>query len=261
MTTQAAVVHQRSQGHVRLEVGKSGLVRLREQGAAKLRMPTGGHEAILINTGGGFAGGDEFHFDIEAGEGSNLVTTTQAAERVYRSLGPPAKIATKLQVGAAASLCWLPQETILFDGSSLSRSLEADVAEDASFLAVEPLILGRAAMGETVRNATFHDRWRIRRAGRLIHADDLAFTGKPPATPATLGDAAALASILLVSPEAEATLDRVRGLIGNAGGASAWNGKLIARLLAKDGFALRKVLCPVLCVVMGGAPLPKAWSS
>ena len=40
---------------------------LREAGAAKARFPQGGHDAILINTGGGLAGGDNFRFDIERG--------------------------------------------------------------------------------------------------------------------------------------------------------------------------------------------------
>jgi urease accessory protein len=259
VTSTASLLHQRSRGHVRLEVGKAGLVRLREEGAAKLRLPHK-DEAVLINTGGGLAGGDEFRFDIGAGPGASLTVTTQAAERVYRSLGPPAKIATALRAEAGATLCWLPQETILFDGASLNRSLEVEVADDASFLAVEAVVLGRAAMGETVKHLTLRDHWRIRRNGQLIHAEDIAISGEPPGTRATLGEAKAMATILLVWRDAETAIDRVRSLIGKAGAASAWNGKLVARLLARDGLALRKVLCPVLSALMGDAQLPKAWS-
>ena len=71
------------------------------------------------------------------------------------------------------------------------------------FLAVESVILGREAMGETVRHARLHDRWRIRRNGGLIFADDVAFDGPPPGSPATLGDARAFATVVLVSPRAE----------------------------------------------------------
>jgi hypothetical protein len=60
----------------------------------------------------------------------------------------------------------LPQETILFDGAKLSRTLSINLAEDAGLLAVEALVLGRRAFGERVRSGSLHDHWRVRRAGR-----------------------------------------------------------------------------------------------
>lgn len=241
-------------------MGATGLKRLREAHAAKARIPAGSREAILINTGGGLAGGDRFSFAITAEENARLTLTSQAAERVYRTLGPAAEVDVRLAAEAGATLMWLPQETILFDGAALSRRITADLAEDARFLAVESIILGREAMGETVRHARLRDRWRIRQEGRLIFADDLAFDGPPPASPATLGEARAFATIVAVSPEADALLDQTRAAISASGGASAWSGKIVARLAARDGFALRKALIPALTVLAGGAALPKTWS-
>ena len=233
---------------------------MREEGAAKVRFPHGGNEAILINTGGGLAGGDDFAFDISAGPSASLTVTTQAAERVYRTLGPPASVSVSLKAEAGALLHWLPQESILFDGASLSRRIEADLAETAALLAVETVILGRAAMGETIHHAMLRDRWRIRQGGRLIFADDIAFDGPPPATRATLKDAGALATVVLVSDAAEALIDDIRDLAGDIGSASAWSGKLVARLVTVDGFELRKVLIPVLSRLAGQNALPKVWS-
>ncbi|MGQ0485215.1 MAG: urease accessory protein UreD [Hyphomicrobiales bacterium] len=236
-----------------------GLSRLREAGAAKVRFPEGTQEAVLINTGGGLAGGDEFSFDIAAGAGARLTVTTQAAERVYRTLGPPAVITTTLEAGPGAFLAWLPQETILFDGASLSRNLAAGIAADAALLAVEAVIFGRKEMGEVIRSVALRDRWRIRRGGRLVFADDIAIEGALPRSAATLGGAGAMATLLYVAADAEARLDRLRGAIAG-GGASAWDGKLVARMLAADGFALRKALIPVLGALAGEAALPKVWS-
>ncbi len=241
-------------------MGATGLRRLREAHAAKVRIPAGSREAILINTGGGLAGGDRFSFAITAEENARLTLTSQAAERVYRTLGPAAEVDVRLAAESGATLMWLPQETILFDGAALSRRITAGLAENARFLAVESIILGREAMGETVRHASLRDSWRIRQEGRLIFADDLAFDGPPPASPATLGDARAFATIVAVSPEADALLDQTRAAIGASGGASAWSGKIVARLAARDGFALRKALIPALTVLAGGAALPKTWS-
>ena len=256
----AAIRHQRSEGAVLLSMGPQGLRRMREAHAAKVRIPQGSHEAILINTGGGLAGGDRFAFTLTAERDARLTVTSQAAERVYRSLGPPADVDVQLTAEAGAALMWLPQETILFDGAALTRRITAELAADATLLAVESVILGREAMGETVRQARLHDRWRIRREGTLIFADDLAFDGLPPRSAATLGDARAFATVVLVSPRAEDVVDKARTLIGARGSASAWAGKLVARLAARDGFELRKSLIPALTLLADGASLPKTWS-
>lgn len=260
MTAAPAIVHQRAEGSIRLRTGHGGVERLRESGAAKVRLPRGSGEAILINTGGGLAGGDRFAFDIAVAEGAALNVTSQAAERVYRSLGTAAEVAVKLDVEGGARLAWLPQETILFNGAMLTRRIDATLGEGARLLAVESAILGRTASRETVRHAVFRDRWRVSGGGRLIHAEDLAFDGAPPATAATLGGACAFATILLVACEAESLLDPVRAAIGGKGGASAWSGKLVARLAARDGLELRKALIPALSLLGGGGVLPKVWS-
>jgi urease accessory protein len=260
MTALAPTAHQRSEGEILLRVGTRGLVRMREAGAAKVRLPQGGHEAILINTGGGLAGGDHFTFDIGTEKDTTLVVTAQAAERVYRSLGPAANIDVKLTAARGSTLHWLPQESILFDGAALRRTITADLGPGARFLAVESIVLGRTAMGETVHHAALQDRWRIRREGRLIFADDLGFEGRPPVTTATLDSAKAFATVVLVDDSLEDQLELVRQTIGAAGSASAWSGKLVARLAARDSFELRKALIPALAVLAGGLALPKVWS-
>jgi urease accessory protein len=116
------------------------------------------------------------------------------------------------------------------------------------------------AMGETVTQADLRDRWRVRRDGHLIFADDIAFDGAPPLTRATLGESRAFATVFLAHDGAEALADRVCHAIGDFGSASAWNGKLVARLAARDGFELRKPLNPVLSVLADGLGLPKVWS-
>ena len=59
-----------------------------------------------------------------------------------------------------------------------------------------------------------------------------------------------------------ALLDAARAAIGDAGGASAWRvggtGKLLARLVAEDGYALRKRLIPLLERDFAGGGEPAA---
>jgi urease accessory protein len=261
MTALATAFHQqRSFGRVELGVGALGLQHMREEGSAKVRFPFGGQEAILINTGGGLAGGDDFGFKVEAGANAKLSVTSQAAERVYRSLGPVAQVHTRLVAKAGAQLFWLPQETILFDGAAFTRKLEVEFDSSSQFIAVEPVIFGRPEAHEKMSQILFRDSWRIRVDGRLIYADDIFLDGAPPHSKATLNGATAMATLIYVGANWESLLERLRTGLGKNCAASAWNGKLVARMVAKDGFELRKSLIPALGVVAGDISLPKVWT-
>jgi urease accessory protein len=264
---------QRARGRAEVAVsrrdGRIRLDRLYQEGCCKAILPRAegpAPEAVLINTSGGVTGGDRIGWRLEAGPGAALVATTQAAERVYRSAGGAAQVETRLVLGAGAALDWLPQETILFDGGRLARRLEVEMAEDARLLALECVLLGRAAMGETVAAGALDDQWRIRRAGRLVHAEALRLTGdiaSAGAGPATLRGARAFATLVHVAPEAETRLDAARAALGAEGVLAAATAKpsvLIARWLSPDAQALRAGLIRFL-IAFRAAPLPRVWTS
>ena len=224
-------------------------------------------EAIVVNTAGGLTGGDRVSVSVVAESGASAVVSTQAAERIYRrSAGAAAaEVETNLVVGSNGSLDWLPQETIVFDGSGLKRNLTADVAGDGRLLAVEAIVLGRTAMGETAKDVSISDAWRIRRDGKLIFADGLRLHGDAAAIMAgggTGGGAPAAATLLLVSREAESLCEAAcEALLGNArsAGASARDGMLIARLVARTGQALRTDLVRLI-ERLRGRPMPRTWT-
>jgi urease accessory protein len=266
----AAPNHQRAEGAARISFKRSGehtrLDRLYQSGAAKVRLPdvfgSEPRQAVLINTAGGLTGGDRMSAEITLGENCRAVVTTQACERIYRSIGGSAEVATHLTVGEGARLDWLPQETILFDGGRLSRRLEAELAPNAELLLVEAVIFGRAAHGETVRSGFFADRWRIHRHGKLLFADDLRFDWADAellGRPAVLAGATAMATILFETDDPSRHLETLRSIIGPTGGASSWNGKLLARMAADSGSALRRALIPALELLLDGAALPRIW--
>jgi urease accessory protein len=260
MSATARLLEQRSNGEVRLRVESHGVTNIRESGALKVRIPRGSNEAILINTGGGLAGGDAFVFEIGAGENARLTVTSQAAERVYRTLGPDAAIKTVLRVDEGARLFWLPQETILYDGCALRRDYSVHLGEGAHFLAVEPIVFGRREMGEVVETVRLKDNWRIWRGSSLVHAETLSIGPGLPATKAALAGAGAMCALIYLAEDAEHRLDAVRETLGLMSGASAWNGKLIARMLAEDGFFLRKQIISALAALAGPQALPKIWT-
>jgi urease accessory protein len=260
----------RARGQVRLAVEAAGETtrrrRVHESGSLRVRFPSAASnelEAVLVNSAGGMAGGDAFDIDIAVGAQARLAVTTAAAEKVYRSLGPDTSIDVRIDVAPGGALAWIPQETILFDNARLTRNIEVDLAEGASLLLVEPLVFGRAGMGEAVVNGALSERWRVRRGGQLIYADGIALDGAVAAMlaePAAANGGRAIATLLLV-PGDEACAEKLRALadrLHGEAGVSSWNGLLVARLCARDGAALRHDLTG-LVGVLRDAPLPRLW--
>src|ERR1700761_3687298 len=161
---------------VRFDGRRSRLDRLFQEGSAKARFPApvaDAFEAALINTAGGMTGGDRFSWSVEATAGARALITTQACEKIYRSEGGDAEIKVRLKVARGAALDWLPQETILFVGARARRSFDIQVEPGGRLLAVEGVILGRHAMGETAPRLSLSDRWQVQWGERLIFADNL----------------------------------------------------------------------------------------
>ncbi|MCJ2126079.1 urease accessory protein UreD [Methylobacterium sp. J-077] len=272
-----APARQRSNGRVHLRAGPVGgagptrILDLAESGPSRLRFPRGegALEAVLVNTAGGVACGDAFTIALDLAPGADLVLTTTAAEKIYRSDGPVSQIENRVTVAEGARLAWLPQETILFDRARVRRRFEADLVEGAALLAVEIVTFGRAARGERITDGLFADTWRVRRAGRLVYADSFLLDGPISdllARPAIGGGARACATLLDVSDGAEARLEEARALLDEAAAsgieaaASAWNGHLVVRALSVAVGPLRSLVARVLAGYRD-RPMPRVWQS
>jgi urease accessory protein len=262
----------RARGGVRVRFdaagGRTRAANVHQSGGFRLPLPDtfARHlEAALVNTGGGIAGGDHVETRIEAAGGSDVVFTTQAAERIYRSQGEACVLEVAIRLDAGARLDWLPQQTILYAGARLTRRIEVDVAGDSRLLLAEMLTFGRAASQESVAPVAISDQWRVRRDGRLVFAEALRVQGgmaEALAPAAMAGGARASAVALLVAPDAEDFVARARGALDGAAceaGVSAWNGLLAARLLAlRPADAIRAL--GRLAEALAGRPMPRVWS-
>ena len=262
----------RTEGSVRLEFarrnGRTHLAVLRQAGAARVRFPKvadgAAPEAVLLNTAGGLTGGDRMETALTLGDGAAAAATTAAAEKIYRSREGDTSIDVRLALGPAAGLAWLPQPTILFDGARLDRLTSVELAPDARLLAVECLVFGRQAMGETLHHGSCRDAWRIRRSGRLVFADTFRAGGDIATAlgrPATLAGARAAAMLIYVATDAASRLEAVRGILQGQdchAGASAWDGMLVVRAMAGDSRSLIRGIAP-LVRELSGRPLPRVW--
>jgi urease accessory protein len=262
---------QRAVGELRVDLRvrdeRTVLEGLRQAGCLKARFPRPQDvewaSVVTLNTSGGIAGGDRLDSTFAMRKGARATIAAQAAERFYRALpdSAPSRVRTRIVVADGAAVEWLPQETILFDRCAIDRCLQVDLAADAWFLGVESLVFGRAAMGELVEQASLHDVIRVRRAGHLLLHDAIRLDGEMAAMllrPAIAGGARAIATLVHVAPDAAAALEPVRDALPQAG-VSAWDGMLVARILAADGASLRLAVVAALRALRADRPLPRVW--
>lgn len=251
------------------------LAHLYQHGCARIRLPrtiNPALEAVLINTAGGLTGDDNLQWQVTAAADTHVRVSTSASEKLYRTHGPAAVQQTRLSVGENARLDWLPQETILFNNASLHRELEAELAGSARLLIGEAILLGRKAMGETPQRGELLDRWRVYRNGTLLHAESLKLTGDIGLAiqrQAVLHANSAFATLLYCGPETQEALtllaDRlwqnVQPSASDAAlGVSVLPNRLVVRLVATDGFTLRRYLIPCINLLSNPLPLPRVWT-
>ena len=245
--------------------GRTVLMNLRQIGNAKAILPHAGAlpEVVFLNTSGGLTGGDRLSYRLDLGENCRAVAMTQTAERAYRASEGHAEVSVDLKLGAGAWLDWLPQETILFDQSALQRKTRIELGPRAGCLALESVVLGRHAMGETVQSLDFKDHRAIYREGKPLSLEPLALNAASLGSPVTLGEARAFASIIMAGEGVADALGPLRAVLTEEGvraAASAFDGKLACRLMARDGLPLRRQIIRALAVLRR-APAPRVWQT
>lgn len=260
--------YQRSRGTARVRLGSGGrLLGLFQQGSAKAMIPrTHGPspEVVFLNTAGGLTGGDRLELQLDVAEGEVAMASTQTAERAYASPNGVAEVHVRLKVANRATLAWLPQETILFDRSGLSRRTEVSLEDGASFLGLETVVLGRSHMDETLTSVDFRDARRVFGTdGRILHAEQFAIDTSTLASRdgrAGLSGATVFSTLTWISPSAEDSVCAVRKLLPEniTAAASAWEGRLVVRAMGDDSWELRGALIPVVQHLTGGH-IPRVW--
>jgi urease accessory protein len=228
-------------------------------------------EAVLVNTAGGIAGGDRLEIAVTAMANASIAVTSQAAEKVYRALNEPARITTRLKALEVAKLAWLPQETIVFNWARLSRQTEIEICSGAELLALEWLVLGRAAHGEEMSGGHITDSWRVKKDDRLIWADSFRITDDIFAhlhRKALLANCKALATLIYFGPRPDARLEFVRQIALSLQcqcAATSVSGLIIVRFAATMSYDLKLALHDFLQQLgreLGPGPfrVPRMWS-
>jgi len=258
--------------------GKTVLGDLYQEGSAKVRLaraePGRLPEAVLINTSGGLTDGDEFTAGLGWGKNTTAIVTTQASERLYKTLDGHASIVSNLEIAENACALWLPQETIMFDGGAYDRKTLIDMSSRATLVAIESTMFGRKAMGEVVTDGWMREQWQVRIDGKLAFVDAFELGGEIDqylGRRAIANGAKAVSTIVFVGRGIETMRDKVNEIIESKEGlgrASSLGALMVARLFADDSQSLRRLTVPILDDLLihatqakGAASLlPRVWS-
>ena len=102
---------------------------------------------IVVHPPGGIAGGDTLTVRARLGARSAALLTTPGAGKWYRTQAIAARQSLEFDIAPGASMEWLPQETILFDGAIAQMKTTVRLEGDAAYTGWEILCFGRAASG------------------------------------------------------------------------------------------------------------------
>jgi urease accessory protein len=227
---------------------------------------------VILHPPGGIVGGDRLDIALQVDSGARLLATTPGAGKWYRSPGPLAEQRLAFAVGDGASLEWLPQENIFFDGAHARLGGVVSLAAGARYIGWDVACLGRTASGERFTRGALSSRTEILQAGRRLWGDYARIEGGARLLHASAGLAGypVMGTLLAAGADLDRSLlDACRAVAAADGamvGVTALPGVLAARYVggstqaARSYFvALWRILRPVL--VGREACAPRIWNT
>lgn len=142
---------------------------------------------IVVHPPGGIVGGDRLALDVALEAGAWAQLTTPGAAKWYRSAGTRAQQSLAFSIAPGATLEWLPQETIIFDGALAGLETHIALHRDALFLGWEIVCLGRRLSGEAFRHGHLRQEVTIMRDGRRQWTERVLLAGGAPLLSAPVG--------------------------------------------------------------------------
>lgn len=231
--------------------------------------------AIIVHPPGGVVGGDQLDIHARVGINANAFITTPGAAKWYKANGRVSRQSIQLNIGDAASLEWLPQETIFFDAADVRLDTTIEMGKDASYLGCEILCFGRTASGESYASGRITQCTSIRRDGKLLWFEqgDLAGGSTTMSSPLGLAGRTVCATLIGVGkPMPSGTLNSIREscAIGlnetNAFGITQMKSVVVARYLGDSSEAAKRVMTRAWCALRPflferEAVIPRIWNT
>lgn len=233
----------------------------------------------LLHPPGGIVGGDQLCIDAHVGPDAHALLTTPASGKFYRSRDRLATQHNRLTLAAGATLEWLPQDTILFDGCRAQTSTRVEMETGARFIGWEILTLGRPAAGERFETGSSMQDLELWREGAPVMIERTRLEGGAQVLEAPWGlQGKPVMGTFIASPVGDNVWAEVSAIInapdssrpaGNHGvrmGVSRVDGTLVCRALGHSAVHVREQfqrLWGILrrAVLERAACPPRVWST
>ncbi|MFL6548492.1 MAG: urease accessory protein UreD [Povalibacter sp.] len=223
--------------------------------------------AYIVHPPGGIVGGDELRLDVDVQKGTQVLLTTPAATKFYRSAGRFASQYQTLTV-QAAQLEWLPQETIFFAGSRARAETRIMLESGSRFIGWEIPCLGLPARNQPFEQGELELNLELWRDGTPLFIDRMRLSGDSPARNAAWGLAGHEAiGTMIAYPATREHADMARAIVCETiSSVTLVDGVLVCRALGPQAGPVKdwlievwKQLRPML---LGRAPiLPRIWAT
>ena len=124
----------------------------------------------VLHPPGGLVSGDELTIEVTVDKGAHALVTTPAANKLYKADSKDVKWQqmTRLRVADGATLEWIPQESLAFDGSRGEQVFKIELGDTAKCLGWEVLCLGRPASHLPFERGYLEQRFELHRNGRPL---------------------------------------------------------------------------------------------
>lgn len=162
---------------------------------------------VLASYGGGLVAGDSIRLRVQCEAGSQLLLTTQANTRIFKSIdGSQAEQLTEGYVAENALAVVLPDPLVPQAASRYRQAQHWHLAPTATLLLADWWHAGRTDTGEQFAFTTFATELRVSVAGRLALLDRFALRPDEhlATSQATFGPYQSALSLYLVGPPAGA---------------------------------------------------------
>lgn len=225
--------------------GRTALVRRAHVGPMMVQRPFHPEGApchtYVLHPPGGVVGGDHLDLHAHVGADAHALITMPGATKFYRSDGQQALLRQTCTLAAGATLEWLAQDTIHFNGAHSRMQTRFTLDEGARLIAWEVQCLGRPSLAERFETGSLNARLELEYLNRPLLIESLNLQGGQMAR---VGGHP-LCATMLVFPATDAVLDAVRQEIAQfdgAAGATRMDELLVLRLLSDDNQAIQQCL-------------------
>jgi urease accessory protein len=171
--------------------------------------------SIILHTAGGMVGGDRLSQTINLQPETQVLLTTPAASKIYRSSGETAQNTINIEIQEQAYLEFIPREIIIFNGAIFSQNLRVNLDPNACYLGWEITRFGRTARGEIFNQGQWKSCTEIWQNGCPVWVDRQGFIANEEIlnSPHGLGGKPVIATLTWVGqPVSEDIVKNIRQL-------------------------------------------------